>query len=805
MKFNHKTCLVPVAIGAFILFLGNSSNPPDGNTGAPFDNLCSQCHSGGSFDGIVDIDGFPSTILPNTTYPITITITATTGSPNLGGFQLVTVNASNQNSGNLDNTSTETGTTFFNTREYIDHRGGKSFSGGSVSWNFEWTSPNGPNGSVIRMYFAGNMANGNGSSSGDMIINANKSGTMMGGGTPLTVMISFKKNVSCNGGDNGEATAVANGGNPPYSFSWSNGQMSSTATMLSAGNYTVTVTDNSSATATSGTTITQPPVLLHDLKVVKHVSCFGGKDGSIIATASGGTSPYNFIYSSGSPNNLIAGIYSVTVSDANSCTVNSSVVVMEPAEYIVSTIQFENPSCPLDSNGLIQVAVSGSNPPYKYAWSTGETTNQIVNKKNGIYKLTITDAKFCATTREYELKGSDFIPPKLSAKNGIVYLNQQGFSVPIIKDFLIQHSDNCDPNPDLSINIDTFRCSHLGRQTFIISSKDDSGNQSKDTIEINVMDTLKPVIHVWADTLIKRCDVVVPMIISTDNCTIKEFKKLSGPDAGTIFEPGKTNNSYSAIDESGNEALDSFSTEIQIPLQLSVDSFYFNLCLGDTLFTILNLSHDLSSAYYLVYLSDTLKILTDSTVTIKTWEKDTFKLSVFENSNCSVQYEKEIDYPGLALTLDSVNITNATDLLNDGKIEVFIQGADSISWYDVSGMIYINNTGKDLIAGDYIVKAYKDGCEFEYGPYQVKQIVASGNSQHFYLKAYPNPLNDKLILETEAGETLVYSLINSQSQTIQTGQFNSKITIATDHLNSGFYFLKCRNLTESRVIKLIKL
>jgi hypothetical protein len=805
MNFTSKSALIPIVIGSFILFLGNSSNPPDGNTGAPFDNLCSQCHSGGSFEGNVDIDGLPNSILPNTTYPITITITATSGSPSIGGFQLVAVNASNQNSGNLENTSGETGTTFFNTREYIDQRGGKAFSGGSVSWNFNWTSPNGPNGSVITMYFASNLANGNGNTSGDKIINANKSGTMMGGGTPLSVVITSKKNVSCNGGDNGEATASANGGNPPYSYTWSNGQMGSTATMLSAGNYTVTVTDNSSATATASTTITQPPALLHTLNVVKHVTCFGGKDGEIIATATGGTPPYNFIYSSGSPKNLISGIYSVTVSDANSCTVSSTTVVNEPMQYVVSTIILEHPSCPLDSNGHIQISVSGSNPPYKYLWNSGESTAQIINKKTGLYKVTITDAKFCTTTREYELKSEDFIPPKLIGKNGIVYLNDRGYSLPDVSDYIVEHSDNCDPDPVLTINIDTFTCSHLGKNNYILDSKDAFGNNSKDTIEINVMDTIKPIIHVWQDTLFKRCDILVPMIIATDNCPILEYKKLLGPDEGTVFELGKIVIKYSAEDIAGNVTIDSFITEIQNPIRLTVDTFYFNFCQGDTLFSVLSLSHDLSSPLYMVNVSDTLKILSDSSLIIKTWEIDSLLVSVQEESGCYLEYKMDITYPGPALKLDTVIITNATELVNDGKIEVFIMGADSISIHDASDGSFINNTGLNLGAGEYIVRAYLGSCEFEYGPYTIQQVVASSDIDPILCKVYPNPFNHQLIIESESGLGLTYYLFNAQSQIIQTGNSNSTTILNLDNTASGVYYLKLKGKSNNKVIKLVKL
>jgi hypothetical protein len=805
MSFHYKQTIIPAVIAVFILFLGFSADPPDGNTGAPFDGLCTNCHSGGSFDGTVSISGFPSSITPNTTYDITLTTTATMGSPLVGGFQLVAVNASNVNSGNLT-AGTGNGTSFFNSREYVDHRGAKSFSGGTVSWNFTWTSPNGPNGAVITMYFSSNLANGNGSSSGDKIINDSQSGTMVGGGVPLTVNVISKKNVSCFGGNDGEATASAGGGDPPYSYSWSNGDMINKATLLSAGTYKVTATDNSGSTATASVFITQPTALTHELKVTKNVTCPGGKDGSILATANGGTSPYNFIYSSGSPNNLIAGVYSVTVSDANSCTVSSSVVVTEPDSFSIIPIILQNPACPLDSNGQIRIAVTGANSPYKYLWSSGETSNQIINKKVGNYKVTITDIKNCNTVRGYELKTIDDMAPILVGKNGKVYLNSNGFANVKISDFIQTHTDNCDPAPLLTISKSTFTCDDIPKRNCILTSTDASNNISKDTIEIEIVDTIKPNIQLWNDTLIKRCDVIVPSLTATDNCAITEFKKINGPDPGTVFPIGETTIVYSAKDASNNVTIDSFKVTIQSPLHFTMDSFYFNYCTGDTAFTILSVNHDLDLPVYFYYLMDTTKILNDSTFTIATTTVDTVKFRIDEESGCLLSYEHGFDYPGLALTLDSFRLTHQVDIQNpDGKIEVFIFGADSIAWYDANTDTLVNNSGLNLAAGKYIVKAYKGTCEFDYGPYEIKLILSTDHSESINLKAFPIPFSNEINVTTEFKSELQYTLLNSQGFEITKGKFNSNLILGTSNLNAGMYYLKCFGTKKSQVIKLLKL
>ncbi len=799
----QKRLLFPFIIISFILFLASSGDAPDGNTGAPFDGLCSSCHSGGAYDGNVSISGFPSNISPNTTYSITLTATATMGTPLKGGFQLVSVFSSNSNAGDLS-AGTGSGTSTFNSREYIDHRGSKSFSGNTVSWTFNWTSPNGPNGATVTMYYVANLANGNGSSSGDFIVNDNTTGTIVGGGVPLSVNIISKKNVTCFGGSDGEATASAGGGNPPYTYSWSNGDVGNKALNLTAGSYRVTATDNNGITATASTIITQPAAINHEFKVTKNVTCPGGKDGSVLASATGGTPPYNIIYSSGSPNNLFAGNYTVTVSDANQCTVTSSVTVTEPDSFAINPVIFENPSCPLDSNGQIKIAVSGATAPYKYLWTSGEISAQILNKKVGNYKVTITDNKNCITVRGYELKSFDNQSPNLIAKNSKAYLNATGKAIPKISDYIVENKDNCDAAPTLSINIDTFRCNQVGKKNYIITSTDASGNKAFDTIEIEVLDTLKPVLKLWKDTLIQRCDAIVPGFSATDNCGVTEFRKLSGPDQGSVFPIGISTLIYLAKDGSGNTTIDSFKVTVSSPLHYSIDSVYFNVCKGDSVFTVVSVKHDLHSFMNFEYNHDTTKILQDSSFTISTTNQDSVAFQLWEGSGCNAFYKKEVIYPGIPLVLDSFKITNSS--ADNGVVEVFISGkVDSLAWYNANTNTYVNNTGAGLSAGVYIVKAYYGPCVFEFGPYEVKQIVAVSNPGSLELKAYPVPFKSEIILSSEMNSKLSYTLISAQGRVIQKGEFNRKLQINASDLSAGIYYIRCSGLNRSETVRLIKI
>lgn len=277
-----------------IVFLANNGNPPNGFTGAPFNSHCNSCHSGNAngYDGTVSISGLPATIEPNTTYPITLTINVNQGNPVKAGFQIVMVDGANNNAGTLNSINSQTGVDVVGGRRYLEHRNGKNFSGGSVSWNFEWVSPASVNGNIVKAYFIGNFCNGNGGSSGDFAKAFNETFSFAGA-PPLTAFISDKTDVSCNGGNNGSATVSANGGNPPYAYLWSNGQTGQTALNLAAGVYTVTVSAGGGATATASVTITQPPVLNASATVSNQITCIE-PTAELSALASGGVSPYAF-------------------------------------------------------------------------------------------------------------------------------------------------------------------------------------------------------------------------------------------------------------------------------------------------------------------------------------------------------------------------------------------------------------------------------------------------------------------------------------------------------------------------------
>ena len=211
--------------------------------------------------------------------------------------------------------------------------------------------------------------------------------------------------VGCYGGATGAINLTVNGGTSPYNFTWSNGASTQNVTGLTAGNYTVTVTDSKGCTSTqSSISITQPAAALSLANSKVNVNCFGGNNGSISVTASGGTTPYTYLWNTGATSSsvtgLTAGNYTVTVTDANSCTTSqTSINISQPAAALAATPTAVNVNCFGNATGEINLSVSGGTAPYSYSWSNGATSQNISNIAAGNYTVTVTDSKGCTSTQ----------------------------------------------------------------------------------------------------------------------------------------------------------------------------------------------------------------------------------------------------------------------------------------------------------------------------------------------------------------------------------------------------------------------
>ncbi|MEO6758641.1 MAG: SprB repeat-containing protein, partial [Saprospiraceae bacterium] len=205
-------------------------------------------------------------------------------------------------------------------------------------------------------------------------------------------------NVSCNGGSNGSINLTVTGGTTPYSYAWTGGATTQNLTGKAAGTYTVTVTDANGCTKTTSATITEPGAIV--LTTTKtNVTLCSIPNGSIDLTVSGGTSPYTYLWSNGASTQDLSGLgvgnYTVTVTDANSCTKTTSATISGPLSPTLSTV-VTNVLCKGAATGAIDLTVTGGTGIYTYNWGPGQpTTQDLANLVAGTYSVTVTDGAVC--------------------------------------------------------------------------------------------------------------------------------------------------------------------------------------------------------------------------------------------------------------------------------------------------------------------------------------------------------------------------------------------------------------------------
>jgi gliding motility-associated-like protein len=226
----------------------------------------------------------------------------------------------------------------------------------------------------------------------------------------LRVSLISKTNVVCYGIPTGAIEIKVSGGNKPYQITWNTTPPKSTAVInnLTAGTYTAYIKDSLGRKDTITVEITQPAMALTVSATSISAKCYNDTNGSIALNVEGGTMPYTYLWNTSAItatiSNLKAGNYSVEITDALGCTLNRNYVITDPQPLLISLLNLKDVVCRLDSNGAIDVSISGGTPPYNYNWSNGATTDAIKKLTFGNYQLNVTDNNGCNAEANYTVK-----------------------------------------------------------------------------------------------------------------------------------------------------------------------------------------------------------------------------------------------------------------------------------------------------------------------------------------------------------------------------------------------------------------
>lgn len=368
--------------------------------------------------------------------------------------------------------------------------------------------------------------------------------------------------------NSGKIYVTGETGNPPYTYLWSNGETSSSITGLSAGVYSVTITDNTNCSVTkSATVLLVPPVGIGTLQVTGP-ACFEN-NGTVTVVITGGTAPFYYSGSNGFSDysfdrtytfgNIGVGNFSVSVTDAGLCTTSAATYVLTPLSFDVVSITTNNSLCN-NNDGSIDIQVVGGTPPYVYTLykdSTTilqQTTNSVSwsfgNLSGGTYSLSIGDGGPCSFSNTYTITNETSFNISLSGtsttggyNNGALTIEISGGTPPytcslnggLISTTILSSItyNNLTYGEKNVVVTDNTACSQTSSYyvgysqevNFVYTTKDSIGNNNGE-IRVYILGGTPPFNIIWSDNVgAQSGQLVVNLAPDTYEVTISDSQK----------------------------------------------------------------------------------------------------------------------------------------------------------------------------------------------------------------------------------------------------------------------------------------
>ncbi|EMS31737.1 CHU large protein [Mariniradius saccharolyticus AK6] len=329
-------------------------------------------------------------------------------------------------------------------------------SGGTGTYTYAWTGPSG---------FTSTQKNINGLAAGlynVTVTDANgcikelKDILVSQPPSAIAINLLTKIEPKCFDSTDGRIEVQIGGGVPTYSIQWQKETSpgvfdpipgtSPTLSNIGAGTYKILVTDANGCTNERIIDLAAPAPLVVTLVSKDDVTCHGRNDGRITINVAGGTGLYFFSWDHGfinqNPSNLSAGIYSVTVTDANGCSTRlENIEIIQPDPLDINLVNISGPSCAY-TDGSIEVDFVGWIPGLSTSrWIkladnsiVAENTNTITNLAPGFYRVEYSLSGACTVTKTYSVPGPSqpltlFTNPQDAScpgESGILFINAIG-------------------------------------------------------------------------------------------------------------------------------------------------------------------------------------------------------------------------------------------------------------------------------------------------------------------------------------------------------------------------------------------
>jgi len=519
--------------------------------------------------------------------------------------------------------------------------------------------------------------------------------------TPLTATETHV-NVLCNGADTGSIDVTVSGGTTPYSFAWNGGATSEDRTGLVAGAYTVTITDFNACATTLAVTISEPsPLMATETHV--NVICNGAATGSIDVTVSGGTTPYTFAWNGGATSEdrtgLVAGAYSVTITDFNACTATLAVSISEPT-ILTATETHIDALCSGATNGSIDLSVSGGTAPYTYIWSNAASTQDLSNIATGTYSVTITDVNLCTATLSATVNEPPAPAMSVNVTNATCFgANGSATAIPGggTAPFSYVWSSNTVNNATNS----------LPAGSYTVSATDVNGCNQTATFTIN-----EP-----ADLTIQVTQTNVSCFGQTNGDILLAVSNGVGPNYTYTWSPNVSTSNFAGLLGAGvynitvtdqancNKSISVTITEPTQPLTINVQSNNIS-CFGLNDGSINITTTGGTNPYNFVWSPNV-----STTNSATNLSAASYNITVSDLNNCSLITNVTISEPNQPLNVTNTPTNLSCFQSNDGSIGLSTTGGSFPYQYSWSPNVSTTNSANSLSAGNYAITVTdNNGC-----------------------------------------------------------------------------------------------
>ncbi len=615
---------------------------------------------------------------------------------------------------------------------------------------------------------------------------------------PLVVALDQDIDISCFGADDGSISIDVSGGTTGYNFEWSNGATTEDLSNLPPGTYDLLVTDANNCTESLSVEITEPEALSLTLEDIQNVSCFAESNGSISVLTSGGTAPLTANWSNGqtgnSIENLVPGMYQVTLTDGNGCSeqLGGMITQPEPLELFATVT---NVDCPSSTQGSIAVSSEGGTAPYTYLWSNGSNVNPIFSLTAGNYSVTVTDDNNCQESATVIITSLDDQPPVVFTNDVNMFLNDEGTATLSLGQVNNGSFDNCGI-ASMTLSQSQFDCTHVGANTVSLIVTDQAGNQAEETFQVMISDLIAPEMTCPDDILVPACEATLdyPMPIVNDNCAdVIDPVLTAGLPPGATFPEGLTVVAYSFTDGGNNSAICSF--EVTVKPALAVEETITHVtCNGDADGSV-SITASSGTPDYTFTWEDGF-----TGTEVANLAAGVYNLTVTDADNCEEVLNIEVLEPnpvGFEINL----LVNETEGFSNGLIDITPTGGVApytFTWSFNGDFFSDQGDISGLAAGEYSVDIVDaNGCMFSGDPIVIENLTST---QDIILDAgfdiMPNPTSGMIRITLDqplegAGLLSVWNILGQKViEGIDLMQGTEEWPMDCSGFSNGTYFVR---------------